>query len=105
MNEHFSSDFLGKLPRGAVMVDFYAPWCGDCRRIEPILKEIESSHQIIKINIDESPENTALAKDFSVRRIPTLIFFKDGVEVGARLIEPKSKDEILRGFEAALGGK
>ncbi len=86
--EHFNN----KIAKGFVIVDFYAPWCGDCRRIDPILKELESEYRIHKINIDE---NENISSEFGIRRIPTLIFFKDGKEVGNRLIEPKSKTEII----------
>lgn len=75
-----------------VIVDFYAPWCGDCVRIKPILEELEQEYKVVKVNIDE---NENLSTAFEIRRIPTLIFFKDGVEVGNRLVEPKSKTEIL----------
>ena len=88
--------FNNAIQSGFVIVDFYAPWCGDCRRIEPILKELESDYKIVKISIDE---NENLSSEYGIRRIPTLIFFKDGKEVGTRLIEPKSKTQIIEEIE------
>lgn len=85
-------NFKEAIKDGFVIVDFYAPWCGDCVRIKPILAELEQEYKVVKVNIDE---NENLSTAFEIRRIPTLIFFKDGVEVGNRLVEPKSKTEIL----------
>ena len=84
--------FNNAISKGFVVVDFYAPWCGDCVRIEPILKDLEKEYKILKISIDE---NEILSSEYGIRRIPTLIFFKDGKEVGNRLIEPNSKAQIL----------
>ncbi|MGX2982330.1 thioredoxin family protein [Helicobacter sp. 23-1045] len=89
-------NFQNEIKDGFVIADFYAPWCGDCVRIAPILAELESEYKVIKINIDA---HEALAQNFEIRRIPTLIFFKNGVEVGNRLVEPKSKKEILDEIE------
>ena len=89
-------DFKRELGDGFVIVDFYAPWCGDCVRIKPILDDLAKDYKIQPINIDER-EN--LSNAFGISRIPTLIFFKDGVEVGNRLVEPKSKAEILAEIE------
>lgn len=88
--------FNSVIKEGFVIADFYAPWCGDCVRIKPILEDLAQSYTIHKINIDECE---ALANEFEISRIPTLIFFKDGVEVGNRLVEPKSKAEILNEIE------
>lgn len=88
--------FKNEISSGFVVVDFYAPWCGDCVRIDPIIKELEKEYKIIKINIDE---NENLSNEYSIRRIPTLIFFKDGKEVGSRLVEPQSKTQILQEIE------
>lgn len=88
--------FNNVISNGFVIVDFYAPWCGDCVRIEPILKDLEKEYKIIKVNIDE---NENLSNEYGIRRIPTLIFFKDGKEVGNRLVEPKSKTQIIEEIE------
>ena len=62
------------------MVDVWAPWCGPCRTLTPIIEKVseEKSVKLLKVNADDSKE---LASDFNVRGIPTVIFFKGGQEV------------------------
>lgn len=77
----FKEDVLSK---DFVLVDFYADWCGPCRMIAPFLEEIQSeiNVDIVKINIDESPN---LASEYNVMSIPTLAIFKKGEKVSVNV--------------------
>lgn len=85
----FVDDVLNQ--KGVVVVDFWAPWCGPCRMVVPIVEEIareRSDIKVGKINVDENPE---LAGQFGVMSIPTLVVMKDGKIVNQSMgAKPKS---------------
>jgi thioredoxin 2 len=77
-------------------VDFWAPWCGPCRMVSPVLDDIAGRYpgriKVVKVNSDENP---ALSHQFGIKGIPTIILFRDGKEVD-RLTGAASRESIIQ---------
>ena len=96
--ENFSQEALqSDIP---VLVDFWAPWCGPCRMLSPIVDEIgaemEGKLKIGKINVDEEP---TLAKEYGVMSIPTLLLIKQG-QVAGTFVGARPKEDVLQFIES-----
>jgi thioredoxin len=99
MRELTSEDFAATVAKGNVIIDFWAPWCGPCRMMAPHFEEASKNAKGIvyaKVDVDAEP---ALAQQFGIRSIPTLVFLKAGQEVNRTMgaltkaqIEQKAKD-------------
>lgn len=85
-----------------VVVDFWAPWCGPCRKIAPIIDDIATEYEgkvkVVKVNTDESMK---LTQEFSISGIPSLLIFKNG-EAVERLVGLMQKNQLIANIEKYL---
>ncbi len=94
--------FDSTIAEGVTMVDFWAPWCGPCRMIAPIVEELadefEGKATVAKVNTDEEQD---IAVKFGIRSIPTTLFFKNG-ELVDQMVGASGKDVFVSKINALL---
>ena len=85
-----------------VLVDFWAPWCGPCVRMSPILDELAAAMKdkvvVAKLNVDENPK---ISKTYGIRGIPTFMIFKNGQVAGSR-VTAMSKNDLFKWVESVV---
>lgn len=87
------NNFDGFISDGISLVDIYAPWCGPCKIISPIIDELSSEYKDVKFGKLNTDDNSETVSKLSVRNIPTILIYKDG-QVVERTVGMKSKNQL-----------
>ena len=88
------NEFKEVIKEGVVLVDCYAPWCGPCKMLSPIVDEVATEVDtcaFYKLNVDDAEE---ISKKYGIMSIPTLLLFEDG-ELKDKVVGFRSKDELI----------
>ena len=95
-SENFDNEVLAY--NGVIVVDFFANWCGPCRKLAPILEEVEGELKNVKFAKINTDENIEMAKKYQVSGLPTLMVFKNG-EAVERIVGLMPKSSIITNIE------
>lgn len=97
-----AANFEATVASGVAVVDFWAPWCGPCRMVAPIIEELAQEYdgkaKVCKVNTDEEQD---LAVKFGIRSIPTILFLKDG-KVVDQMVGAAAKQTFKQKIDALL---
>ena len=98
-----TENFDATIAEGVTLVDFWAPWCGPCQMLAPILDNhvapaVEGRAKVGKVNVDESRD---IAVKFGIKSIPAILIFKDG-QLVQQMVGLQSGDALIKAIEAAL---
>ena len=98
-DDNFTEELAGDVP---VLVDFWAPWCGPCRMVAPMVEEIARKYagrlKVVKLNVDEGPQ---VASKYRIQGIPTLGIFKDG-ELVNQIVGAVPQEQLESAIEGVL---
>ncbi len=98
-------DVVAGQARPLVLVDLWAPWCGPCRTVGPVVEELASDHagrlKVVKVNVDDAP---GIADRFQVRSIPTLLLVRDG-EVVDRVVGAPPRQALRQWVQSSLASR
>ncbi|MCX6769192.1 MAG: thioredoxin [Candidatus Micrarchaeota archaeon] len=97
-----SANFDSEVKKGVLLADFWAPWCGPCRMLGPVIDalsdEMKGKVKMGKVNVDEQPE---LSEKFEVSSVPTILLFKDGKMVANR-VGAATKETLREWIESSV---